>query len=156
MSAMSHGEVCDVFGAYVRSQRQLAHLTLRQAAALASISNPYLSQIERGLALPSIAVITSLADALSVSAEQLLFLAAGVGSPRTADHPCQSEDAIRQDGRLDDGQKRALLAVLASYLGTASGPPSTSVQTLTRQPARPVGQHPLEKRPLEEEGHDHA
>ena len=132
MSGTSHGEVCDAFGAYVRSQRQLAHLTLRQAAELASISNPYLSQIEHGLALPSITVITSLAEALSVSAETLLFLAAGVGSPSSVDRPSETEVAIRQDSRLDDGQKRALLAVLASFVGTSSGPPQKSVQSRAR------------------------
>ena len=156
MSAMSHGEVCDVFGAYVRSQRQLAHLTLRQAAALASISNPYLSQIERGLALPSIAVITSLADALSVSAETLLYLAAGLSSATPAHQTPHTEDAIRQDSRLDEGQKRALLAVLASFVGAPSVAPDKPVRARTRKKAAPVDQQPLEPPTLDREGPDHA
>ena len=111
----------DDFGAYVRSQRQLAKLTLRQAAELASISNPYLSQIEHGLTLPSIAVIGALAEALSVSVETLLLQAAGVTSAEAAARASHTEDAIRQDPRLDDLQKQALLAVLASFVGSSPG-----------------------------------
>jgi transcriptional regulator with XRE-family HTH domain len=110
----------DAFGAYVRSQRKLAQLTLRQAAELASISNPYLSQIEHGLALPSIAVLGALADALSVSAETMLLRAAGIASSNGAKRPAQTEESILQDPRLDNDQKHALLAVLASFVGTAS------------------------------------
>jgi transcriptional regulator with XRE-family HTH domain len=107
----------DAFGAYVRSQRKLAQLTLRQAAELASISNPYLSQIEHGLALPSIAVLGALADALSVSAETMLLRAAGIAS-NSARRPGQTEESILHDPRLDNGQKHALLAVLASFVGS--------------------------------------
>ncbi len=120
MSGSSRGQMYDAFGAYVRSQRQLAKLTLRQVAELASISNPYLSQIEHGVTLPSIAVISALADALSVSAETLLLQAAGVMSPNSGERASHTEDAIRQDPRLDDAQKHALLAVLTSFLGSSS------------------------------------
>ena len=115
----SHEQLYDAFGAYVRSQRHLAQLTLRQAAELASISNPYLSQIEHGVALPSIAVISALAEALSVSAETMLLRAAGIVSPCTLKGWSHSEDAIRQDSRLDERQKLALLAVLASFVGSS-------------------------------------
>jgi len=110
----------DAFGAYVRSQRHLAQLSLRQAAELARISNPYLSQIEHGLALPSISVIAALAEALSVSAETMLLRAAGIVSPCTSDGWSVSEDAIRHDSRLDEAQKLALLAVLASFVGSST------------------------------------
>jgi transcriptional regulator with XRE-family HTH domain len=110
------------FGAYVRSQRQLAQLTLRQAAELARISNPYLSQIEHGLTLPSVTVLSALADALQISTETFLLRAAGV-SPRTAkDGPPATEDAIRHDARLDEVQKRALLGVLATFTGAPLTP----------------------------------
>jgi transcriptional regulator with XRE-family HTH domain len=105
------------FGAYVRNQRQLARLSLRQAAALARISNPYLSQIEHGLALPSVTVISALADALHVSADNLLLLAAGTNPHDAPPAPSRTEDAIRHDPRLDDEQKHALLAVLTSFVG---------------------------------------
>ncbi|MGO9559728.1 MAG: helix-turn-helix domain-containing protein [Acidimicrobiales bacterium] len=120
MSGSSRGQMYDAFGAYVRSQRQLAKLTLRQVAELASISNPYLSQIEHGVTLPSIAVISALAEALSVSAETLLLQAAGVASPGADERASHTEDAIRQDPRLDDAQKHALLAVLTSFVGSSS------------------------------------
>ena len=139
MSDTSRGTVYSAFGAYVRSQRQLAQLSLRQAAELASISNPYLSQIEHGLALPSINVITSLADALSVSAQTLLNLAAGLADPMAPARTGQTEDVIRQDSRLDDGQKRALLAVLGSFVGS-----------------NPGDQQPLEPPTADRKGHDHA
>jgi transcriptional regulator with XRE-family HTH domain len=154
----------DAFGAYVRSQRHLAQLTLRQAAELASISNPYLSQIEHGLAHPSITVITALADALSVSTETLLLRAAGIMSPDAAEPVCRTEDSIRQDLRLDEGQKRALLAVLASFLGSSPGAvPAQSepvgARTARRQPRHqplPRDQQPLGPPAINEEGADHA
>ena len=121
MSATTNAQLYDAFGAYVRSQRQLAQLTLRQAAELARISNPYLSQIEHGLALPSIAVLSALADALSVSAETMLLRAAGIARQDTAERTSQTEDSIRQDPRLDYSQKHALLAVLASFVGSSPG-----------------------------------
>ena len=121
MGSTSHERLYDAFGAYVRSQRHLAKLTLRQAADLASISNPYLSQIEHGLALPSVTVISALADALSVSAETMLLRAAGIVSPHAAGGRSHSEDAIRQDSRLDERQKVALLAVLGSFVGSSTG-----------------------------------
>jgi transcriptional regulator with XRE-family HTH domain len=121
VGSTSHEQLYDAFGTYVRSQRRLARLTLRQAAELASISNPYLSQIEHGVALPSISVISSLAEALSVSVETMLLRAAGIVSPCTIQGRSHSEDAIRQDPRLDERQKLALLAVLASFVGSSQG-----------------------------------
>ena len=111
-------QVYEAFGAYVRSQRRLAQLSLRQAAVLARISNPYLSQIEHGLALPSIAVITSLADALQVSTPTLLLRAAGMDADEGTGGVEATEAAIRNDPRLDDDQKHALLAVLTSFVGS--------------------------------------
>jgi len=119
VSGMTHDQLYDAFGAYVRSQRELAQLTLRQAAELARISNPYLSQIEHGLALPSITVLGALAEALSVSAETMLLRAAGISRPGAGGPPHETEDSIRQDPRLDISQKRALLAVLASFVGSS-------------------------------------
>jgi transcriptional regulator with XRE-family HTH domain len=126
----THEQLYDAFGAYVRSQRLLARLTLRQAAELASISNPYLSQIEHGLALPSISVLSALAKALSVSAETMLMRAAGIVRPDTTGlSSSQTEDSIRHDPRLDQGQKHALLTVLASFVGSSADAP-VAVQPL--------------------------
>lgn len=111
------------FGAYVRAQRQLASLSLRQLSRLTRISNPYLSQIERGVHQPSVAVIRALADALELSAEDLLAHAAGLGEgPGSAR---STEAAIRSDPRLTPSQKQALLAVYRAMVGgsdNAAGP----------------------------------
>jgi transcriptional regulator with XRE-family HTH domain len=108
----------DAFGAYLRSQRKLAQLSLRQLEVLTSISNPYLSQIERGLHQPSIAVIKSLAKALNLSVGEVLAHAAGIVAEDES--ATSTEAAIRADSRLDDGQKGALLAVYASMVSAAS------------------------------------
>ena len=109
----------DAFGKYLRSQRQLARLTLRELSEITKISNPYLSQIERGLHQPSIKVIKSLADALNLSAEAMLAQAAGLDEDDAAT-PTNSgtEAAIRADGRLSESQKQALLSVYRSFLST--------------------------------------
>ena len=108
MDQPSRGHMYEAFGAYVRSQRQLAQLTLRQAAELARISNPYLSQIEHGMALPSVTVISAMADALQVSADALLLRAAGLATGHATQPSAATEDAIRHDARLTDPQKHAL------------------------------------------------
>jgi transcriptional regulator with XRE-family HTH domain len=116
VSERPRSQTYEALGAYVRSQRLLAQLTLRQAAELARISNPYLSQIEHGLALPSITVLSALAEALQVSADALLLRAAGLSAGDETEHTVATESAIRHDPRLDDAQKHALLAVLTSYV----------------------------------------
>jgi transcriptional regulator with XRE-family HTH domain len=104
-----------MLGGFIRAQRQVANLSLRQLSALTEISNPYLSQIERGLHEPSIRVLKSIADALNVSSE-ILFEQAGLinGTEKLGDEA--TESAIRADQRLSDAQRQALLAVYRSYL----------------------------------------
>ena len=103
-------------GAFIRAQRQLADLSLRQMADLAHVSNPYLSQLERGLHEPSVRVLQSIAKALNLSAETLLAHAGidGDGEPDVAN--VDTEAAIRADGHLTDDQKQALLSVYRSYV----------------------------------------
>jgi transcriptional regulator with XRE-family HTH domain len=108
----------DAFGAYLRSQRQLANLSLRQLAALTEISNPYLSQIERGLHQPSVGVIKALAEALDLSVADVLAYAADVGV--SEDPAATVESAVRADPRLTTAQKSALLAV---YEAMVEAPP---------------------------------
>lgn len=103
------------FGEFVRTQRALAQLSLRQASKMARISNPYLSQIERGWVLPSIAVMSKLAEAFSLSAETVLMEAALASSGAAAAAQPSTEDAIQRDPRLDVEQKKALLVILASF-----------------------------------------
>ena len=102
-------------GAFIRAQRQLANLSLRQMADLAHVSNPYLSQLERGLHEPSVRVLQSIARALNVSAETLLAHAGIDDTDEPLDQP-DTEAAIRGDDRLSDDQKQALLSVYRSYV----------------------------------------
>jgi transcriptional regulator with XRE-family HTH domain len=104
-------------GAFIRAQRQLANLSLRQMADLAQVSNPYLSQLERGLHEPSVRVLQSIARALNVSAETLLAHAGIDDADEPLDQP-DTEAAIRGDNRLSDDQKQALLSVYRSYVQT--------------------------------------
>jgi len=108
-------------GSFIRSQRRLANLSLRQLADLTDVSNPYLSQIERGLHEPSVRVLKSIARALNVSAETLLAQAgllegeeAGGASADGSGRP-DTEAVIRSDTNLTEPQKTALLAVYRSY-----------------------------------------
>jgi transcriptional regulator with XRE-family HTH domain len=119
----------EALGAFIRTQRQMANLSLRQLAELTSLSNPYLSQVERGLHEPSVRVLKAISDALNVSAETLLAQAglvdavagrsADAADGETgagADVEDQTEDAIAADKRLSDDQKSALLAVYRSMV----------------------------------------
>lgn len=106
-----------LLGGFIRTQRKMANLSLRQLSALTAVSNPYLSQVERGLHEPSVRVLRSIADALNVSAETL-FEQAGLVSDRgrTPDSNGNTELAIREDRRLSEQQRRALLTVYRSYV----------------------------------------
>lgn len=117
-------------GGFIRSQRQLARLSLRQLSALTNISNPYLSQIERGLHEPSVRVLHAIAEALDISAESLLLQAGLVrehagGTPAEAagSGGASTERAIRADPRLSDAQKEALISVYRSYTAATGGTP---------------------------------
>jgi len=109
------------FGDYVRSQRKLASLSLRQLADLTSLSNPYLSKLERGLHQPSVTAVTNIAKALGVPAETLLAKAAGLvpGFDKAADggkDTLTTEHVIKHDPALTEDQKIALLSVYRSFV----------------------------------------
>jgi len=117
----------NALGGFIRAQRQLANLSLREMAAMTSVSNAYLSQVERGLHQPSLKVLHSIADALQLSTEQLLSQAgwtrgyadaaaaeANGGAPVGA--VSSVEDAIRADPRLSPEQRTALLGVYKSFV----------------------------------------
>ncbi len=105
----------EALGAYIRKQRQLANLSLRQLAELTSLSNPYLSQIERGLHQPSVRVLKLIADALDLSTETLLAQA-GLADEADDEELPGVEAAVRADQRLSDEQKTALIAVYRSMV----------------------------------------
>ena len=110
----------EALGNFIRTQRRLANLSLRELAERTNVSNPYLSQIERGLHEPSVRVIRSIAGALNLSAETLLAQAGlleGATAPADGAEPApDTEAAIRADPRLSDSQKEALLGVYRSYV----------------------------------------
>lgn len=110
----------EAFGTFLRSQRRLANLSLREMAERTKVSNAYLSQIERGMHAPSVRVLRSIARALDLSAEAMLAQAGLLGDePVTkegTDEPSRTEVAIRSDRRLTDEQKEALLSVYRSYV----------------------------------------
>src|SRR5436305_10306714 len=97
----------EALGAFIRSQRKLARLSLRQMAELTSLSNPYLSQVERGRHQPSVRVLKLIAEALNISAETLLEQAGLLDGhdPAGAGPAGQAETAIRTDQRLTEEQK---------------------------------------------------
>jgi transcriptional regulator with XRE-family HTH domain len=105
-------------GAFIRAQRRLANLSLRQMADLAHVSNPYLSQLERGLHEPSVRVLQAIGRALDLSAETLLAQAGLLDPDVDGDHADapSTEAAIRRDPQLTDDQKQALLVVYRSYV----------------------------------------
>lgn len=110
-------------GEYLREQRTAAQLSLRQLAEQAGVSNPYLSQIERGLRKPSAEVLQQIAKALRISAEQL-YLRAGIVSPE-AGVGGSVELAILGDPALTERQKQSLLDVYQSFLAI-NEPPTDS------------------------------
>jgi transcriptional regulator with XRE-family HTH domain len=118
-------EQLHALGEFIRAQRQLAQLSLRELAARTNVSNPYLSQIERGLHEPSVRVLKAIATALNVSAETLLQQAGLLEDDdvmgRARSGRVTTEAAIRADTALSDEQKQALLAVYRSYAASNDG-----------------------------------
>jgi transcriptional regulator with XRE-family HTH domain len=105
----------NLLGSFIRAQRQMANLSLRELSAMTEVSNPYLSQVERGLSEPSARVLKSIAQALNLSAEAM-FAQAGLMPESTQRDDDATETALRVDPRLTEPQKRALLAVYRSYI----------------------------------------
>jgi transcriptional regulator with XRE-family HTH domain len=99
-------------GAFIREQRRLGHLSLRKLAEQAGVSNPYLSQIERGLRKPSAEILQQIANALHISAETL-YVQAGILEERTGDHDLVGE--IRRDPDLSEEQKKTLIHIYQSF-----------------------------------------
>ena len=98
-------------GSFIRSQREAAHVSVRQLAEKAGVSNPYLSQIERGLRKPSADVLNQIAKALRVSAE-VLYVRAGILEPS---EPSEVRDAIITDLTITERQKQVLLDIYTSF-----------------------------------------
>jgi transcriptional regulator with XRE-family HTH domain len=104
----------DDLGEFIRSQREITQLSLRRLAEMAGVSNPYLSQIERGLRRPSAEILQQIAKALRISAESL-YVRAGILDDDFAPHVSVRE-AIQADPELTAEQKHTLLTVYDSFL----------------------------------------
>ena len=120
--------VSGTLGGFIRSQRELANLSLRQLSGMAEVSNAYLSQIERDLHEPSIRVLNSVGRALGLEPETLLARAGLLNRDSdpedviTNEEAISTEDAIAADPYLSDDEKQALLTVYRSYRSTKSHP----------------------------------
>lgn len=125
-------------GDYLREQRQAARLSLRQLSDLAGVSNPYLSQIERGLKKPSAEILQELAKGLQISAESL-YVKAGFLDERTVseNRPWDVETAVTADRKLSDRQKDTLIDIYRSFIGetpaeSTSSPAKRTTETRTK------------------------
>ena len=137
------GEQLGTLGEFIAAQRRSAQLSLRQLAEQTGISNPYLSQIERGLRRPSAEVLQQLSKALRVSAESL-YVRAGILDPD--DHPATSvEMAVLADQAITERQRRVLIDVYSSFVKenekaatTDEATPDPSTPESTTQGVRPM------------------
>jgi transcriptional regulator with XRE-family HTH domain len=118
-------------GAFIREQRENARLSVRRLSELADVSNPYLSQIERGLRRPSAEILQQIARGLKISAETL-YVRAGILDPQ---HQEGLEEAILHDHRLTRSQKEAMIGVYRSFVGP---PPETVEPAATAPEAAPA------------------
>ena len=131
-------------GAFIREQRSSARLSLRRLSDLAGISNPYLSQIERGLRKPSAEILQQIAKALRISAETL-YVRAGILEDREGDHDLAGE--ILRDPFITEDQKQTLIKVYLSFRhenerdqadetgGHGGGPGETGAASASEKPA---------------------
>lgn len=102
-------------GEFIRAQRELAHLSLRQLAELSEVSNGYLSQVERGLYEPSARVLKGIASALELSAESLYNRAGLLDDDAQPPSNTTVEEAVRLDDALTPEQKAALIGVYRGF-----------------------------------------
>ena len=111
---MSDRSAASSLGEIIRQQRELAELSMRRFAELAGISNPYLSQIERGLRAPSQTVLDSIARTLKVSADAL-YEQAGMPAPGSPPEANATLEAIAADSRLTARQRAALKEIYEAF-----------------------------------------
>lgn len=128
------GNLGNSLGDYLREQRLTKKLSVRQLSALAGVSNPYLSQIERGVKRPSADILQQIAKGLSISAETL-YVQAGLLDPKdaAAEADATTRAAISTDPALTSRQRQTLIDIYESFVGAgAEGPKATA------EPARPT------------------
>jgi transcriptional regulator with XRE-family HTH domain len=137
-------------GDFIRSQRELMSLSMRQLAEMAQVSNPYLSQIERGVYKPSAQVLKGIADALDMSAETL-YREAGLLDDSVERPATSVEDAIRVDPRLTQEGKQALIQVYQGLIAAQPMPERSAPEPVARRavpkPARKTSAKTASRKP---------
>jgi len=130
-------------GEYIREQREQAKISLRQLSQAAGVSNPYLSQIERGLRKPSAEILQQIAKGLRISAEAL-YVQAGILEDRPADSGVRS--ALLADPTLSERQKQVLIEIYESFRkegGAAADSPVTGEATVSVLPRAVTAADPV-------------
>jgi transcriptional regulator with XRE-family HTH domain len=127
-------------GDFIRAQRQLRDLSLRQLATLAKVSNPYLSQLERGMYRPSVDVLRNIAAGLRMSTETMLVQAGLLAEPSEGTG-ADVEGSVRLDPHLTTEQKEALLGVYRGFVGHPSPPAARKPVATRKRAARPKRTH---------------
>lgn len=131
-------------GDYIRDQRILSETSLRQLAAAAGVSNPYLSQIERGLRKPSAEILQQIAKALRISAEAL-YVQAGMLDERLGG--AEVATAVHADSALTERQKQVLLEIYDSFCKENESPSGAPTPTPTQPPPSPAAAPPHQPAP---------
>ena len=141
-------------GEYIREQRRTARYSLRQLAEAAGVSNPYLSQIERGLRRPSAEILQQIARALRISAETL-YVQAGILEERR-EEGLEVRAAILADPLINEQQKQALLAVYDTFLKENTTPrgPAPGRTAPKQDPAAEEQHAPRAEQPATAAGSD--
>src|SRR5882724_5726649 len=121
-------------GDYIRQQREQAKISLRQLAEQAGVSNPYLSQIERGLRKPSAEILQQIAKGLRISAEAL-YVQAGILEDRPGDSGVRA--ALLTDPQLTERQKQVLVEIYESFRRESQKPPTAEVVAVVRDRPAP-------------------
>jgi transcriptional regulator with XRE-family HTH domain len=121
-------------GEYIRQQREQAKISLRQLAEQAGVSNPYLSQVERGLRKPSADILQQIAKGLRISAEAL-YVQAGILEDRPGDSGVRS--ALLTDPQLTERQKQVLIEIYESFRKESQKSPTAEVVAIMRDQSAP-------------------
>jgi len=125
--------IMSTIGEYIKAQREQAKISLRQLADSAGVSNPYLSQIERGLRKPSAEILQQIAKGLRISAEAL-YVQAGILEDRPADSGVRS--ALLTDPQLTERQKQVLIEIYESFRRESQPSPTTAeIISVIRDPS---------------------
>ena len=131
-------------GDYIRQQREQAKISLRQLADQAGVSNPYLSQIERGLRKPSAEILQQIAKGLRISAEAL-YVQAGILEDRPGDSGVRS--ALLTDPQLTERQKQVLIEIYESFRKESRSAPSAEIVAVVRDTPEPEQRPEPEQQP---------